>query len=806
MTKDWDLVRSTIKGLSVDQKKPLEDVKSIMESEHKFRASTRAYRMKLKEWGYLRHKPRKPSQTQRDASRESTGGEEGMDVDDSDDTATPGDVRTINSGLLEGAEDLLPVTDPWIQARSMTTDALMDILAALLEGRAEDMERMIMKNPNLVNYPIGLPFEAHGGRFHNHPAIEQCVFLQHPDQRLLDIAAALRPSGLLWTLLGHNAKGSTHPLGTDLALHNAIKNGRTITVNSLLNADRSDVNGTPGCAWKPLIQATFWNRPDIVRLLLDKGARVNDTTPPLNGQTSPVAANKSALQMALDRRADNYLNQPIKERCEKIIKMLLDASADIHVSPAADQFVPGGDMVGLSPFETFLRPLQGNPLWFQKLSELETECLAIFLRKGADVEEHFNSYPCSSPTRTTFEHQILWHSTPAAARLLIDSADPTPNGNGANILHEIVGCCPDANRHPAETLRDVTVLLKNGADPNRINTKGTTVLRTCIRYCPAVDIVERTKALLEGGVNPNIDDGSDTPPIVEAARTLERPVLLPVIELLVAKYAVRYLCFPKIHPSIDSYFPIPERPNFEQVLWYTSRNGEFQLILQDLLPEDVTPIIQKAAFSVASKKYLDTIVRQPRPSKDQRLTDGEKEEMWHIVTLRKVTGFPPHPFNLDLMMGLVLPESTEPPRPVDQAPVSNPPQQYFAMFCQQAAKPAGISEPVDLTIPGPSIMDGVQAPDTLRRASTSSIASNESGSSFFVPSTTQIRCPRIGQPARPGDAQKAWASVLKLRCEHCRDDRMLTEAEYEKHEEEHYHTLSCDDVGCKRRFCIAERG
>jgi hypothetical protein len=43
MTKDWDSVRSTIRQLSVNQKHSLEDVKSIMESKHNFRASTEEY-------------------------------------------------------------------------------------------------------------------------------------------------------------------------------------------------------------------------------------------------------------------------------------------------------------------------------------------------------------------------------------------------------------------------------------------------------------------------------------------------------------------------------------------------------------------------------------------------------------------------------------------------------------------------------------------------------------------------------------------------------------------------------------------
>ena len=88
MTKDWEAARPHIKQLSVDQRKSLQEVKLAMEKNFKFRASyvvpspdclrmlsradedgrTRAYRMKLKEWGYLRHRPR------RAANGHSTGG------------------------------------------------------------------------------------------------------------------------------------------------------------------------------------------------------------------------------------------------------------------------------------------------------------------------------------------------------------------------------------------------------------------------------------------------------------------------------------------------------------------------------------------------------------------------------------------------------------------------------------------------------------------------------------------------------------------------------------------------------------
>jgi hypothetical protein len=39
MTKDWESVQDEIKDLSFTQKKPLEEVKELMERKYKFRAS-----------------------------------------------------------------------------------------------------------------------------------------------------------------------------------------------------------------------------------------------------------------------------------------------------------------------------------------------------------------------------------------------------------------------------------------------------------------------------------------------------------------------------------------------------------------------------------------------------------------------------------------------------------------------------------------------------------------------------------------------------------------------------------------------
>jgi hypothetical protein len=59
MTKDWNAVEDVIKDLSWTQKKQLNEVRKIMERDHGFKASTRAFRMKLAEWGLTRKTPRK---------------------------------------------------------------------------------------------------------------------------------------------------------------------------------------------------------------------------------------------------------------------------------------------------------------------------------------------------------------------------------------------------------------------------------------------------------------------------------------------------------------------------------------------------------------------------------------------------------------------------------------------------------------------------------------------------------------------------------------------------------------------------
>jgi ankyrin repeat protein len=674
----------------------------------------------------------------------------------------------------------------------------MEMLKAVLDEDSQKLEQLILANPDHINYPIGLPFDAHGGRFFNHPAKQTVRILQHPDQKILDIACAMPAGPVTWVLVADGAQGSTHPVGTDLALHNAIKNGRTYTVQGLIETGRSNVNENPGNIWHPLRQAVFWNVDDIVRVLLDRGATVNETDPSGNGGTF-----KTALQLALECRITNYTKRPERKKSERILKMLLDAGANVHVSTAED-------MSDLSPFEMFLKPWQGNAAWVTNITPLAIECFEAFIRKGADLQIAFLGFPCSSQNANTFVHQVLWHSTPSIARLLVDHASPTPDGNGSTLLHEIVGCCTHTKRHPAETLRDIDVLLRRGADFNLLGSQGSTPLTACIEWCPSVDIVPRLKALLNGGADPELRDAKGLHPVIFAARTFDEPTKSQVMEVLLSKFRGR-----RSNPDLSTWdeglFPIPRGPSAAQVLWYSGHSMDFEASMQRMLPEDVISSFRDAAFSVASKNYLDSMTSKARVSLGVSLTPTEKGEMQHIITMRQARNLPDYTFDQAFVMDLLMPTarpSLIPGLDITMQEVTETGGQFDGSIAPVHEIPMArphtlVPPPVEPSIP---VAMAPQAQSTARRGSASSTSSNNSASSFFVPSTTQIRWSAFGRKPKPREVEAAKHSALNYTCSSCNDGTKLTKAELKKHEEEHWHTVTCCEEGCRRRFCVAERG
>jgi len=680
---------------------------------------------------------------------------------------------------------------PWEPDAVQATTILDNMLAAILEADSQRLESHLMQHPDYINHPIGEPFGTSGGRFFNHHAISQCVLLQHPGQKLLDIACALPSGPAIWVLLAHGASGSRHPLGTDLALHNAIKNGRIYTVQALLLPGRSNIHGEPGTTWKPILQAVYWNHPGVVRMLVDRGANVNETSPWIDGTP------KNTLDHCLDRRARDFAKAEIKASCDAILKTLLNAGADIHARPGGEQ-TP-------TTFEVFLQPWQGDPHWISKVDATEMDCLEAFIRKGANLKTTFTGFNCGAPSADSFQHQMLWHSTPAAARLLVEHASPNPGGNGCTLLHEIVGSCPGAKRHPSDSLRDIEALLQRGADPNLLDESSFTPLRRCLERCPAVDILPRLRMLLDGGADPELKHSNRLPPYVLAARTFEEPLRSQIMDFLVAKIKGRQ---PRIVYDVtftwsEGYFPIPDEPTWAQVQCYNGQNGDFNANLERMVPDDVRAVFQRACFSVASGHFLDAATLRTKMLHPLPPTLSQKDEIYQAVAQRQEAGLPAYTFDQDFVMILLKPQMT--PiltnylTTVSQPMAATQSESFLLPHQTPIASTAGMEPstaapaPFQFNATSSARHEGPAAPPSHRHID------------FSMPETTLIRWPNPGSQTRPGDIQKAKDSVLRFRCEECGNGNLLTKAELEKHVTEHEHTRQCQRDDCRRRFCVPSK-
>jgi ankyrin repeat protein len=704
----------------------------------------------------------------------------------------------VSCSPFTSLEPLTLAFDPWPTPQNSASDIVMDMLGAMLENDSSKLETLIVENVNHINDPVGLPFNTPSSRYFGHPAMNGMIIMQHPNQTLLDIACGMPCGPTIWILLSHGATGSRHPYGTDLALHNAIKNGRPYTVQALLVPGRSDVQGFPGTAWKPLLQGVFWNYPEVVRILLRKGANLEDVGP------SPTAQGyHTALQICLDRRITNYEDPTNRDRSNLTLKMLLDAGANIHVEP--------GQSSTLTPFAAFVKPWENQSYWYMKLSVLELECLRMFVSRGANLQVSFSGCPCGAKWRQNFEHQVLWHSTPTIARLVVDSYSMTLHNNGSSLLHELLGSCTEAKRYPTDTLRDMQVLLQQGVDPNGIDANGISPLRRCMEQCLPANLVPRLQTLLDAGADPEFEDHNGVQPYVLAARTFAEPLLSQVMQNLVAHFRghQKKIIDGVSHTWSSAHFPIAEDQTYQQVMSCSHSDGAFRREVPIMVPGDIHEVFNRAYLAVVSEKFLDTMTRT---AKSRLLTARDKNETVWVVGMRKRIGLPDYQFSQDFVIDLLDPQPLlrMDIEPSVEVVTSNGFDQAVPDELNSPSAPTVTDAPSAPTSPvrnpwqfNPNnVATSPDRPGTLPTPP-SPISTNDDD--LMIPQATHIRWKYPTTKTKPGDLEKAIAAALSYKCRVCNDGILLTKKSEERHEEEHAHTSACEGADCMRRFCVVRR-
>lgn len=676
----------------------------------------------------------------------------------------------------------------WMQDPPVASDSLQDMLECVLDNDCEKLEKILLEHVNEVNDPIGLPFELPSSRFANHSALNQMAIMQHPHQTLLDIACGMPNGPVVWVLLTYGAKGSTHPLGTDLALHNAIKNGRHYTVQALLVPGRSDVNGLPDKRWRPLLQAVFWTGPEVVSILLKRGARVDDAGP---SPTSP--GTHTALQLCLERRAREYGDEAIRSKCNENLKLLLNAGASIRVPP------PEGSSA--TPFEKFIEPWHNYDHWNMRLSLAEMDCLGKFVEKGADLTAKFFGSPCAAGSSNTFVHQALWHSPPCISRQVVHSFSAAAPTSGATILHEVVSSCADAKRHCAEASNDIELLLNRGVDPNSIDILGITPLRKCIEQAPTADVQVLAQKLLDGGADPEYEDIDGLQPYAVAALTLEEPLRTKILQMMLTKMQGHHTRTRegRTYRWEPGLFPVPKEPTYQQVLACTKADDDFRLSMQEMVPMDVQPAFQRAYVAVMTSRLLDNISKVAITNK---ISEKDRWDIMLTLSLRKGANLPNYQFDQGLVIALL------------DFPKISTIKLSSATAPQIGAESPENNTPRTTRLPDPVMTDATPAyqpfqlntnsPSTLVRPSPTPRTSHDSPTSndAFVGDTTQLRW--LNPESTKASAPVA-TYVLQYKCAVCADDRLLTKTEMQKHDIEHAHTGQCDGFGCARRFCKETR-
>lgn len=379
----------------------------------------------------------------------------------------------------------------------------------------------------------------------------------------------------------------------------------------------------------PLFVAVIWNRPHIVDALLGAGS---DPTLTITGGISclhiaaadlSISFGSSIIQMLASEGGDPnvlstsefFSNTPLSacltatQICPRPKRPSLIQRAKALLEHGADILVTDANL--LTPFQSFTSPWSSCNFWYREVQPLEEDCLALFVSKGACVDDNFISKSCGQGAETTLLHEILFHTPGTRLSLkLIENADCSPQGNGWNILHTLVKPCPSRQSSPSDpTLADlIKKTMERGAEANELSLQRYTPLTSLLTYVPDSDVPSCLDALLRGdnGANPMLRDERNQNPLFQVFGQFESPLKLGLAEKLLTATKAHHIT-DESEEWTKHIFPITE----EHWNYRPGQQYKFLHHVQPLLPPDVGYQVIRAVISISIKMFLMRELRTP---------------------------------------------------------------------------------------------------------------------------------------------------------------------------------------------------
>ncbi|KAF4631234.1 hypothetical protein G7Y89_g6902 [Cudoniella acicularis] len=583
MPKNWSDVKRHIHTLYVVQHRPLNIVVPYMKTNHNFKASPRAYREKLKEWGYLRRNL--------DDNNESTQREfpEGTEVMDFSPTTINSSVERsrINGREFESSSasttstlPLLGNSDLWTFQSGMgdSTSHIINLMEPHIS-----VQNAAQSQTNIVS-----PFTA-TGQVGSHEVRDEY------GRTSLHRMISSRSWKDFETSLASGAAVNVQDSQGNQPLHDACKTGLEHPVHLLLK-HRADSDAVGESGQTPLHMAVRF--PKVVKLLLESNATVSVQDDYGN----------TPLHLAVSSWKESDMPK------KSAIHRLIQAGANVNVPNAAHvtpfhMILEESISKGKHHASFVLMFLENNADIFCEMQI--TNCPSKSLYKTPNIDAKGACVDFTLQSGDTFISEALKENILSAGMdhelgiLLFQKADINNlNLTGTPLLHQLMSY----NSYDVG-LKCAKICLDRGADVNQADRAGKSPLLTICDYRYYFTNHEFVQLLLSRGADAMQRDLSGTLPIYAAIRS-DNASIGKELEVLHKLLDSGNMISPP-EQQIGTNINTPKDQEWWNEYYDLLRKGTWcspkhLLETKYLLPNDIVDKVWEVALTHAAKTYLES--------------------------------------------------------------------------------------------------------------------------------------------------------------------------------------------------------